>query len=402
MKSNINQIQKIAVALQPDLLRFLQEIVAIPSLSGKEGAVVLRIKKEMEQLDYDEIRIDNLGNLLGRIGNGPRLLALDGHCDTVDVGNPSLWQGDPFAAEIIKDKLYGRGACDQKGGLAGAVYAGRVLKEIGVPPEVTVWVVASVQEEDCEGLPWKFIIVEDGIRPEAVLLTEPTNLNIYRGHRGRLEIKVKTEGVSCHGSAPERGVNAIYKMAPLIQEIEVLHERLRHDPFLGKGSLTVAEIRSTAPSLCAVADSCRIHLDRRLTADETIETSLAEIKSLPSFGKTNAKVWVPEYRMPSYRGREYPMQSYFPTWTLPQNHFLVKTAVQSYRRQFALEPKVDKWIFSTNGIATMGLFRIPTIGFGPGDESVAHSPNENIPVDHLAAAVRFYAQFCLDLAGSAV
>ena len=209
-------------------------------------------------------------------------------------------------------------------------------------------------------------------------------------------MKVKVEGISSHGSAPERGVNAVYKMAALVKEIEELHLRLRDDPFLGKGSVTVTEIKSTSPSLCAVADSCTIHLDRRLTAGETIESALDEIKSLPSFKEARGEAWVPMYSVPSYTGLEYGMKSYFPTWVLQENDPLVKKAVTSYKNLFNSDPKVDKWTFSTNGVGIMGMYGIPNLGFGPGNEIYAHAPNEFIPIDHLHKAVAFYAEYILN------
>lgn len=389
----MNEILKRAKAVEPDLIQFLRDVVKLPLGSGKEGPVIERIKKEMEKIGYDEVKVDPLGNLFGRLGSGPRVLAIDGHCDVVDIGNRDNWTVDPTGGESIDGNLFGRGACDQKGGLTCAVYAGKVLKEIGVPKDVTLWVVASVMEEDCDGMCWKYIIEEDKFKPEAVMITEPTSLNIYRGQRGRLEMKVRTDGVSCHGSAPERGVNAIYKISPIIKEIEELHKSLKDDAFLGKGSVTVTDIRSSSPSLCAVADSCTIHLDRRLTAGETIDSALAEIRSLPSFKKAEAKAWVPDYTMPSYTGLNYGMQSYFPTWALEEKHTVLKNAVKSYVNLFGSQPKVDKWTFSTNGVGIMGMFGIPTFGFGPGDEAQAHAPNERIPIDHLHKAVAFYAEF---------
>ena len=389
----MNEILKIARSLEGEVAAFLREIIAIPSMSSEEGAVIERIREEMARVGFEETRIDGLGNLLGRIGSGPRVLVIDSHCDTVDVGNPDLWTIDPFQGDMRDGVIYGRGACDLKGGLASSVYAGKILRQVGVPDDVTLWVSCTVQEEDCDGLCWKYIIEEENFRPDAVLLTEPTNCNIYRGQRGRMEIKVQTEGLSCHGSAPERGVNAVYKMAPIIREIEALNERLKDDPFLGKGTVTISEIKSTSPSLCAVADSCTIHLDRRLTAGETIETALAEIRALPAFQQAGAKVWLEEYRTPSYTGKVFPMEKYYPTWVLEEDHPVLAAAVASYRNLFDREPLVDKWTFSTNGIATMGLHGIPTFGFGPGLEEHAHSPYEQITTDHLVRAMAFYAEF---------
>ncbi len=389
----MNEIYQMAQALEGEVAQFLRDIIAIPSMSSDEGAVIKRIQKEMEKVGFEETRIDGLGNLLGRIGNGPRTVVIDSHCDTVDVGNPDLWEIDPFQGDMRDGIIYGRGACDLKGGLSSSVYAGKILKKIGIPADVTLWVSCTVQEEDCDGLCWKYIIEEENFRPDVVVLTEPTSCRIYRGQRGRMEIKVQTEGLSCHGSAPERGVNAVYKMGPIIRDIEALNERLKDDPFLGKGTVTISEVKSTSPSLCAVADSCTIHLDRRLTHGETIETALDEIRNLTSVQKAEAKIWLEDYDTPSYTGKIFPMQKYYPTWVLPEDHAYLSTAVDSYRQLFESEPTVDKWTFSTNGIATMGLHGIPTFGFGPGEEAHAHSPYEQITTDHLVRAMAFYAGF---------
>lgn len=389
----MNEIYQMAQSLEGEVAQFLRDIIAIPSMSSDEGAVIKRIQQEMEKVGFEETRIDGLGNLLGRIGNGPRTIVIDSHCDTVDVGNPDLWEIDPFQGDMRDGIIYGRGACDLKGGLSSSVYAGKILKKIGIPEDVTLWVSCTVQEEDCDGLCWKYIIEEENFRPDVVVLTEPTSCRIYRGQRGRMEIKVQTEGLSCHGSAPERGVNAVYKMGPIIRDIEALNERLKDDPFLGKGTVTISEVKSTSPSLCAVADSCTIHLDRRLTHGETIETALDEIRNLPSVQQAEAKIWLEDYDTPSYTGKVFPMQKYYPTWVLPEDHAFLSTAVDSYRQLFESEPTVDKWTFSTNGIATMGLHGIPTFGFGPGEEAHAHSPYEQITTDHLVRAMAFYAGF---------
>lgn len=375
------------------LTGFLGDIVSIPSLSTQEGPVIERIADEMTRLGYDEVRVDPLGNLFGRIGSGPRILAIDGHCDVVDVGNRDLWERDPFSGTVENGILYGRGSTDQKGGLASAVYAGALLKELGIPEDISLYVIASIQEEDLEGVAWTYIVDEGNFRPEAVLITEPTNLNIYRGHRGRIELKVTTSGISCHGSAPERGDNAIYRMGPIIADIERLNERLRDDPFLGKGTVTISEIRSTSPSLCAVADGCEIHLDRRLTDGETIDSCMDEVRALPSFQTAGAEIRVHHYAVPSYTGASHPMEAYCPTWVLGEDHPVLAVATASYRNLFDHAPKVDKWTFSTNGVGIMGRYGIPTLGFGPGNEVLAHAPNEHIPVDHLVKATAFYMEF---------
>lgn len=387
------KIARLAQSLQPDLVKFLRDIIAIPSMSGKEEAVVQRMKEEMARLGYDSVTIDPLGNLLGRIGTGKRILAIDGHCDTVGIGNPDNWSIDPFKGDHKDGTIYGRGASDQKGGLASAIYAGRTIKEIGIPADTSVLVVASVLEEDFEGVCWQYIVQEEKLKPEAVLLTEPSRLRVCVGQRGRLEIKVKTSGISCHGSAPERGENAIYKMAPIIQEIERLNRRLANPSILGKGTVAVTDVRSTSPSLCAVADSTTIHLDRRTSVGETMETCVKEIADLESVKAVEAEVSVPEYRVKAYTGVVYPSKACYPPWVMEGGHPLVRCAERAYEDQFSKKGAVGVWTFSTNGVATKGLFDIPTIGFGPGKEEYAHTPYDQVDEADLVKAMQFYAAF---------
>jgi putative selenium metabolism hydrolase len=380
--------------------RFLQDIIRIKSLSCQEKAVVERIAEEMRRVGFDEVRIDGLGNVIGRVGSGKRVIAMDAHIDTVDVGNPDNWEIDPFEAVLRDGAVHGRGTCDMKGAMASLVYGGKLIKELALAKDLSVYMTGTVMEEDCDGLCWQYILKEKVIDPwpECVVIAEPTNLNIYRGHRGRMEMEVSVPGLSAHGSAPERGVNAVYKMAPIVLDIEKLNERLKHDDFLGKGTVTIAEIRSTSPSLCAVADSCTIHLDRRLTNGETIEIAVAEIEALPSVTAATGKVRVLDYSERAYTGLVYPTKKYYPTWVLSEDHPALKSAVTAYKGVLGAKPKVDKWTFSTNGIATMGMFGIPSFGLGPGNEEFAHSPKEHIPVDHLVKAAAFYAAFAEEYA----
>ena len=387
-----------------EIANFLKDVASIPSLSSQEGDVVKFMAAAMKKMGYDEVVIDGMGNLLGRIGNGPRVIAFDGHCDTVDVGDITLWNKVQPYPSIIKDgKVYGRGVTDQKGGVITSICAIAMLKELGmVPKELTIWVVASVQEEDCDGLCWQYIVKEGKLRPEIVVSTEPTSLQIYHGHRGRMEIEIETKGVSCHGSAPERGVNAVYKMADIIKDIEKLNERLPPTKPLGKGTVTISHIRSTSPSLCAVADSCTIHLDRRLTTGENEETSVAELKALPSVQKAGAEVRVLEYSVPSWTGLVYPTKKYYPTWHIPEDTPYVQSAVAGYKDALGEDPVVSYWVFSTNGVSICGMFGIPVIGFGPGHEKFAHFPNEEIDIEHLTRATAFYASFAIEYAKTPV
>lgn len=390
------KISQIAESFRNDVVNFLREIIAVPSLNGHEEAVVERIKAEMLKIGYDKVWSDPLGNLMGIIGSGDRIIALDGHCDTVGVGNADNWHCDPFKGDYRNHIIYGRGACDQKGGLASAIYAGKIIKEIGIPSGVSLLVVASVLEEDYEGLCWHYILENNKIKPEVVLLTEPSNLQIKIGQRGRIEVKVQAVGISCHGSAPDRGENAIYKIAPIIQDIEQLNQKFQSTPgtsILGKATITATNVCSTAPSLCAVADSAVLHLDRRLTAGDTMDTCLKEIEELPAVKAVKAGVFMPEYKVQSYTGLIYPCQAYYPMWLMEKGHPAVQKAIRAYEKQFVQKAPVGVWDFSTNGVAIKGMYDIPTIGFGPGREEFAHKPDEQIHEDELIRAMEFYAAF---------
>jgi len=376
----------------------LSELVRIKSLSTQEKDVQLALKKQMENAGFDEVRIDGLGNVIGRIGNGSKVLAIDGHMDTVDVGNRNNWTFDPFGGEIKNGFVHGRGTVDQEGGPAAFVTAGRILKELAFNENLTVYFVGSVMEEDCDGLCWKYLIEEEKLKPDFVISTEPTNLGIYRGHRGRMEIHVNFYGVSSHGSAPERGKNAIYMASKAALEIEKLNERLKFDEFLGKGSVTISEIISGSPSLCAVADFARLHLDRRLTWGETKESALNEIEEIVA--GMNAKAEVLHYSEKAYTGLEYGMEKYYPTWKIEETHPLVQAGINTFVEIFKTKPRVDKWTFSTNAVTITGMYGIPTIGFGPGNEVLAHAPDEKVSVSDLVKASAFYAAFAYKISES--
>lgn len=393
MKEVYTKIRELAEKFEQATALNLSKLVKIKSLSCQEHEVQLEFKRQLEANGADEVIIDGLGNVIGRLGSGSRILAIDGHIDTVDTGNLSNWDFDPFSGEIKDGFVHGRGTVDQKGGVASMVTSLKILKETGIPDDLTVYFIASVIEEDSDGLCWKYIVEEDGIKPDAVIITEPTNLNIYRGQRGRMEIQISFNGISAHGSAPERGKNAIYLASKAALEIEKLNERLSSDDFLGKGSITISEFKSGSPSLCAVADYAQLHIDRRLTWGETNDSALAEL--VDALKGLDAHIEVPYYEETGFTGLKYGMEKYYPTWKMDENHPVIQKGIEAYSLLFGKEPLVDKWTFSTNGVTINGMYGVPIIGFGPGNEILAHAPNEKVPVSDLVAASAFYAAYSL-------
>ncbi len=369
----------------------LSKLIKIKSLSLGEKEVQQEVVRQMKEAGADDVFIDGLGNVIGSLGNGDRILAIDGHVDTVDVGNLGNWDFDPFSGEVKDGFVHGRGTVDQEGGIASMITSIRILKELGFDRNLKIYFVSSVIEEDCDGLCWNYIIKEDKIVPDFVIITEPTNLNIYRGHRGRMEIQISFNGISSHGSAPERGKNAIYMASRAALEIEKLNERLSSDEFLGKGSITISEMRTDSPSLCAVADYARLHIDRRLTWGETKESALAELREcIPD---KDAIIEVPFYEEEAFTGNKYGMEKYYPTWKIPETDPVIKAGDEAFNSLYKKKPFIGKWTFSTNGVTINGVHGVPVIGFGPGNEVMAHAPNEKTPVEDLVVASAFYAAY---------
>ncbi len=423
------KLKEAAKAYEPDMVRFLRDLIAIPSESCEEEGVIRRCAAEMEKLGFDRVEIDPMGNCLGWMGTGSRVMAFDGHIDTVGIGNLDNWTADPYEGWEDENIIYGRGGSDQEGGVVASVYGAKIMKDLGLIPEDTsILVTATVQEEDCDGLCWQYIHKELGVNPLFVVSTEPTDGGIYRGHRGRMEIRVDVHGVSCHGSAPERGDNAIYKMSDILQDVRSLNENgcgegdqikglvkmlePEFNPawedarFLGRGTITVSQIFYTSPSRCAVADSCAVSLDRRMTAGETWESCLEEIRNLPSVQKygEDVKVSMYTYERPSWTGLVYPTQCYFPTWINAESAPHVKALHDAHVALFGEQrvgdedamdkrhrPLIDKWTFSTNGVSIQGRYGIPCVGFGPGAESQAHAPNEITWKSDLVRCAALYA-----------
>ncbi|MCH7818195.1 MAG: YgeY family selenium metabolism-linked hydrolase [Candidatus Marinimicrobia bacterium] len=381
-----------AALLQEDMVAFLREIVEIPSPSCEEKGVAERTKSEMEKLGYDDVRIDSFGNVIGKLGDGEKVILYDSHMDTVGIGDPDAWAHDPYKGKVENGIIYGRGTGDNKGGLASMVYGAALSKKMGLLEGVTLYVVGSAQEESSDGLAYKTVITEDGLRPDVVVLGECTGLKIYRGQRGRMELTVTTRGISCHASAPERGENAIYKMVNIVKGIEELNRNLRDDDFLGKGTVAVTKMEVDTASLNAVPDKAVIYIDRRLTAGETKELATAEIREIAG---DDAIVELSEYKATSYTGKEDGMEKYYPTWQLDADHHALKSAEAAYKEIFGEEPVVDKWTFSTNGVYTAGIEGIPTFGLGPSVEEVTHSVEDQVSIDDLIKAAAFYAGYPL-------
>jgi len=382
------QIKQLVNNLAPEILNFAQQLIRTPSFTGCEKDLAKIVKSKMVALDYDHVSIDGLGNVIGVIGDGPTGILFDSHMDTVSVNHPEEWLYDPFGGEIVEEKLYGRGSVDMKGALAATIFAGHIVKRLGLQQSKTVYITASVMEEDYDGETVYSMCRQLKSLPDYVVICEPSGLDLALGHKGRALLKVITQGLSAHGSAPEKGINAIYKMSPLLQRVESLNSAMIEQE-KETGSIAITKINSSAESLNAIPTQCEVYIDRRLVLGEDKACIAAEMNTL--LEGMDAEWEVYDKRGESYTGVPVVLHSFLPSWEITSKHLLTKACIQSFNIMFGRNPRLFKWDFCTNGVATAGRLNIPTIGFGPGDSKKAHTVDEYCETSQIVAAVGFYS-----------
>ena len=392
MSDSLKEIQNRLNSSREDIIQFMLDICAIPSMDSKIGPVGERVQAEMKKLGFDEVRFYKMGNTIGRIGNGKRVIVYDSHIDTVGVGNPSEWKWDPFKGKIEDGVLYARGACDEKGSTPGMIYSLAMARDLGLLEGWTAYYFGNM-EEWCDGIaPNTFVEMDPGVRPDFVVIGEPTKMQTYRGHKGRLEMVVRSRGRSAHAASNHLGDNAIYKLLPVIAGIRDLEPQLGDHEFLGHGKITVSDMLVQTPSINAVPDEAVIFIDRRMTFGETKEQVRAQVEALiPEEYTETVKLEELFYDEPSYTGFVFPVDKYFPAWALEEDHPLVLAGQEARKRIGLPEAASGKWNFSTNGIYWAGKAGIPSIGFGPGDEETAHTVNDSVSLEDMVKATEFYA-----------
>jgi putative selenium metabolism hydrolase len=383
---------------------FLREIISLPSLSTQEGDVAKLLVEKALELGAVSSSVDRAGTFIARFGQGSRTLIFDSHIDTVDIGDLSEWKRDPFDPYLEKNAngniIHGRGASDNKAGIASMLFGASLWQKLHGRDNFSIFVVGSVQEESCDGLALYDVLTSGVVpTPELVVLGEATTCKVYRGNRGRIEAYLRVHGQTCHASAPERGINPITNIAPLVTEIDRLNNRLESSKFLGKGTIVVSKIDCETPSLNAVPGSATLYVDRRLSQDETPESALAELRDIATSLGLKADIDVLEYQATSYTGHEWTQDKNFHTWVLDEQHKYVQAAIEATRNTRRASNETGHWVFSTNGVASMGKLGIPTIGFGPGDEFHAHTAHDQCPEDDLVEAIAWYSSFPSTLSG---
>jgi len=385
----VDQIKARVAAQREDIVRFLRELCAIPSYESQIRAVGERAEAEMKKLGFEETWFDQMGNIVGRIGNGPVKLLYDSHIDTVGIGDPSAWEWDPFEGKVEDGVLFARGACDEKGSTPGMIYGLAIAHQLGLLDGISAYYFGNM-EEWCDGIAPNALVEAEGLRPDFVVVGEPTRMQVYRGHKGRVEMQVVAKGKSAHAASNFLGDNAIYKLLPVIDAISRSEPDLGDDPFLGHGRITVSDMHVKTPSINAVPDEALIYIDRRITFGEEPQAVLEHVRRLIG-DRSDIEASILYYNDPSYTGFVFGVDKIYPAWALPEDDAYVQAGVQAGALLWGSPIPTGKWDFSTNGTYWMGKAGIPSIGFGPGDEIHAHTVIDQVPLDDVVRATEWYA-----------
>lgn len=375
---------------EAELVRFTQEMVATPSLTGEEAEVSRKLAARLAPLGYRDIEVDDQGNVVARLGEGPDRLMFNGHLDHV----PPAGMEDPYDPRLIEVAgpdgprlaIRGRGSCDMKANVTAGAFAAAFLDPARLTAGTFVFT-ADVQEETDSplGVP---ALLERGIRAEFGLSSESTGLDVYLGHRGKIQVDVTVAGRSSHASTPEDGLNAVFRAVPFLRAFESMSDRLPADDLFGRGTITVTGISSEPTAAVAVVpNSCTIRLDRRYIPGETPEGCLAEIGEVVE-------------RVAAETGFEatVELENVYPLMSIDPDHELVRRGSAAVEAVTGVKPPLGTWRFGVNA-TFMAAAGIPTIGIGPGNEDFAHTREEHVPVDELVRSSRIYAKLIEDLCG---
>lgn len=379
---------------EQEVIELCQKLIQAKSYSGEENTVALIIEEHLKKSGYDQVTIDHYGNIIGVIkGKRPgKKILFDGHIDTVPVINEGAWKYPPYGAQIHEGKIYGRGTSDMKGAVAAMIQAGVYFaKDCEKDFAGEIYVAGVVHEECFEGVAARSI--SSFVQPDYVIIGEASNLNLKIGQRGRGEIKLETFGVPAHSANPEKGVNAVYHMCKLIEEIKKI-EPTQHK-VLGKGILELTDIKSSPyPGASVVPDYCMATYDRRLLVGETKESVLAPIleviqNQMELNPTMKAQVSFAKGEELCYTGEKIQGERFFPGWLFDEKEEYIQD-VQKTLQEMGFSPEITQYNFCTNGSHYAGEAKIPTIGLGPSVETLAHTIDEYIEVEQLLKVTECY------------
>ncbi|MBC7315624.1 MAG: ArgE/DapE family deacylase [Chloroflexi bacterium] len=379
------------------IVRFAQALVRAPSLTGQEGKAAMLVQQELERLGYDEVSVDEAGNVIGCLRGGPgRRVLLHAHVDVVDPGDPSLWRHHPFSGAIEEGCLWGRGAVDDKGSVAAQVYALGLLREAGITPPGDL-LLAAVVGEEVGGLGTRYL--SRTLRPDVAIIGEPSHNTLRRGHRGRFEFIVTFRGRSAHASVPHEGRNPHYAMARFL--LALREAPMAHDAEFGDTTVAPTLISVDQHNSNVIPAEVRVHLDWRSAPHETPSQAQAFLEELVRSclePDITGQVAIRTQSVSSYTGyQETVRHAVTPFVTVP-NDPLLACAHRALEKAFGRPVPIEIWPFFTDG-GFLHAQGVPCLGFGPGQETMAHVADERLPLDQLLEATLGYMALALALSG---
>lgn len=381
--------------IQDDVIAFAQKIVQTKSMTCEEENVAKLVEAKMKELGYDEVTMDEGGSVLGRMGNGKKTLFFDSHMDTVGVIDADEWRHDPYSGCIEDGNIYGRGSVDMKCPLVASIYGAYIAKQIGLAEDTTIYVSCSTMEEDYDGEAVRQLLAKSGLRPDGVVICEPTNLRVALGHRGRALLEIKTIGKGCHASNPQNGINPVYMMEEIISRVEKHADELAAIDAPEHGSLALTNVYCSTASNNSVPNDATIILDRRLALGEEEDVVSAEIDKM--LEGVNCKWSYCDIPGTTWTGLDFKFHSFLPACDIAKDAPLVVNAVDSFKDVMGKDATLFRMSASTNAVATSGIFKLPSIVFGPGDLAMAHARDEVCSIDEMLSAAKIYAAMCLNV-----
>jgi putative selenium metabolism hydrolase len=384
------------------LIDATSDFIRTPSTSGKEGEVAALLLKRIKEMDIDATS-DAIGNVLGwvrgKAAAGSSRLAFNVHLDHVPPGEQASWKHDPYSGMFDGARVHGRGASDTKGAWAPMLLAmDAIERNGGVEGDLVFTAVVMEEQTHCAGMRHLLEITLKESMPDFIVSGEATSLNVALGHRGRTEIEFISRGRSAHASAPWRGENALYKASRVVSSMEKLSRSMvtgESHPLLGRSSLTVTDISCSPGARNVIPDLCRVYMDYRFLPREDARSILERVRQRIRIDSLDAEARIVETEETSYTGHRFKGQKFMPGFLIDSNHPLVETVVESVKSVLLAPPKLQRWDFATDGGYSMGVLGIPTIGFSPCEEEMAHTIDENVRLDYMMKAAKIYADMIL-------
>ena len=398
-----DQLNAVAHQIRPAVVEFASRMISTPSMPGHEDKVAAIITKEMEDLAFDEVWVDRAGNVIGKIhGNGGPSVLLNGHMDHVDAGAHSGWPHPPFAAEVVNGELWGRGAVDMKGPVACMIYAATMFQRLGVTPPGDIYVTVAVMEE-IGGLGTRHLATH--LSADAAICGEPSNNTLRRGHRGRVELIVEFKGRSAHASIPHLAVNPHFGAAMFLQSLDSL--AMAYDNTLGYSTVVPTLYHTDQFSPNVIPETIQLTLDWRNVPAEAPDEIIAKVENLlaeclPRVHQSDSiqgRAFVNRSEFTTYTGMVEIFPSVFPSFILPEDDLLVQKAHRGLVRALQRDVDIGIWRFATDGGHLMSA-GIPTLGFGPGDDQLAHTNQERVSLAQMEEALVGYLSLIMGLAAA--